>query len=634
MKIKCVTALLFYICAQNFLLSQNHKFLTRPSFDEADLKKEHSTIEKNAPAEIMYNSVRYNIRDLSAEKTFFSKIKIYDKKRSEEWLNIEIPVMTGEKLDDFEVNVYNYKDGKVEKITTKKNDQLKENFIKGIKFYKLAIPNILDGSVIEYSYKLTTGMLNMTYYLQYNIPVVYQEYSLEAPDALSYQFDNSGGFVKPKYYISTSENRSLQSYNIYRFGFENIKSIQDENYVKNIDRYRNKVKPELKRFLTVSMPENWSKVAERFNENENFGGFLKGNVKDIVPENIRTFYNPLERANKIFDFVKSEYRWNKYPGTAATQSFKQLVKSKSGNAAEINLLLVSLFRNAGLNANPFLISTVDNGILNIFSPNINNLNFVIASVKINDAIYLYDATSFNSKVNMLPERDWNDFGILFEGKKGTDVSFSNTNVSKKNFEIKANLNVENSSIDGTFKKQETGLYAIESYDSYDLNKEKYNQTFKTQFNSDMQGVDSKLLSNGDFQSEMKFSSGTGIDIVGRKIIVNPLLFLNAENEKFDQATERKNQIDFISGFTREKKVEIMIPEGYTVSEAPKPRKISTDDKEINYEYAVNVLNNKITVTSKVDVASQNYPKEYYPIFKQIWKVISDSENQVMSLIKK
>jgi ribosomal protein L13 len=66
-----------------------HKFLSPPVFDEADLKKPNSLIEKEAPAEILYNSVRYHItNDNSLEKECYSKIKIYDKKRSEDWLNV------------------------------------------------------------------------------------------------------------------------------------------------------------------------------------------------------------------------------------------------------------------------------------------------------------------------------------------------------------------------------------------------------------------------------------------------------------------------------------------------------------------------------------------------------------------
>lgn len=626
-----------FLLITNLCFSQEHKFLAYPKFDEGDLKKPHSLIEASAPAEILYNSVRYNIKDISCEKTIYSKIKIYDKKRSDEWLNIEIPVMSGEMMSDFEVNVYNYQDNKINKITINKKDQLKENVVKGLKFYKLAIPNISDGSVIEYSYKLTIGIFNLNYYLEYSIPVVYQEYSLEAPDKIDYSFNSVGNLIRPQYRVSTMENRLAVGYNIYRFGFDNMKSIQKENHLKNNDRYRAYIRPELKKYsvgyFTYESSGSWNKIAERLKENENFGGYLKSNIKDVIPENIRTYYLPLERASKIFDFVKNNYKWNKQFGIISSQNLKQFIKLKSGNSADVNLTLVALLRHAGLEAHPFLISTVDNGILNIFSPNLNNLNHVLASVKINNQLYFYDATSFNSRVNIMPERDWNDFGILIENDKATDVSFSNTNISKKNLTVKADIDINNTEIKGTFIKNENGLYAIEAYDEYDINRDKYNQNFKSEFSADIKEIESKLLDNGEFESQMKFSSSTLMDVVGDKIILNPLLFLNVGNEVFDQKEERKNQIDFISAFTREKRVEITIPDGYKVSSLPKPKKIVTDDKEISYTYKVEFVDHKISVLSKVDVLSQNYPKEYYTSFKHIWKVISESESQVVSLIK-
>lgn len=133
---------------------------------------------------------------------------------------------------------------------------------------------------------------------------------------------------------------------------------------------------------------------------------------------------------------------------------------------------------------------------------------------------------------------------------------------------------------------------------------------------------------------MKFSSNNLIDNVGKKKIFNPLLFLNQSSNDFNDTEERKYMINFVSPYTRTKKVEIEIPEGYMVADLPKSKKITTDDKEISYSYVVENKDNKITVTSEVKIASADYPKEYYPAFKQIWKVISDSESQVMSLIKK
>lgn len=633
--------LLLLTFVANLIFSQEHKFLDYPKFNEADLKKTNSQIEKNAPAEILYNSLSIDLSPSNQyfyQKKYFSKIKIYDKKRSEEWLNLNIPVASGESLNDFEVIVYNYKNNSVERTIINKQDQLKENLVKGLKFYKLAIPNILDGSVIEYHYRIeTSNVFNLTYYLQYNIPVIYQEYIFEYPESLTYTFNSTGNSLAPKYNMSKSLSRLGVNMNMYKFGYENVSSVQKENFVKGSDRDRAKIKPELKKYAAkyflFESSDKWNKLAEKLKYSDNFGGFLETGVRDIVPEDIKKTIDPLERANKVFDFVKNNYKWNKNFGIIASQSLRQFVKSKSGNSADINLLLTALLKDVKLEANPVLISTVENGVLNVFTPNLNNVNMVLASIKIKDQLYFYDATSFASKVNILPERDWNDFGILLEDDKATDFSFSNTNISKKELFVKADIDVQNSEIKGNISQIETGLYAIEAYDNFDDNHDKYNQAFKTDFAVNAKDIESKLLPDGGFESKMKFSSSNLMDIVGDKIILNPILFLNTRNESFDQKEERKNQIDFISAFTKEKKVELTIPDGYKVTDLPKPKKIVTDDKEISYTYKVEILNNKILVNSKVDVLSQNYPKEYYTFFKQIWKIMNESENQVISLIK-
>ncbi|MBD8081216.1 transglutaminase domain-containing protein [Chryseobacterium caseinilyticum] len=626
------------ILCSNLYFSQ-HNFLEYPTISENEVTKSKSVIDQSAPAEILYNSVRYNIEGLSAEKTYFSKIKIFDRKRSERWLNIEIPVMTGEHLSAFVVNVYSYKNGKVGKVSYNKKEQLKENVVKGLRFYKMAIPDVADGDVIEYSYKLDTGIFNLSHYLEHDIPVVYQEYNLEYPDDIIYSFNSAGSIVKPLHHVSKTDNRLGKRYLIERFAFTDMKPVKEEKFVKNIDRFRKRIKPELQKYTfgnySYEFARTWNKIAKNLDENDHFGGFLKSSVKDVLPEEIKKTISKTDRADKIFNYVKGNFKWTNDKGVITSQSLRQVVKTKSGNAAEINLLLVSLLRNAGIEANPLLISTVDNGILNIVLPNINNLNFVLASVKIDGQYYFYDATSPNSKANLLPERDWNDFGILFESDKGTDISFSNTNLSKKELLVKAKLDLESSHITGDFSHIENGMYAIESYDDYEYNPLKYNESFETDFNIRIKNVETKKTTDGEMHSKMTFTDNGNIDVVGSKIILNPLLFLKVQNHGFDQTDERMNSIDFISPCHHKKSIEIEIPAGYKVAEMPKPKTTRTDDDELSYKYTCEIVkDNIIRVTSEVKVASGTYPKEYYPFFKHVYKLISDTENQVISLTKK
>jgi hypothetical protein len=54
-------------------------------------------------------------------------------------------------------------------------------------------------------------------------------------------------------------------------------------------------------------------------------------------------------------------------------------KDKTGNVAEINLMLTAMLRYAGLNANPVLVSTRSNGIA--MFPNRTAFNYVMQPLK-------------------------------------------------------------------------------------------------------------------------------------------------------------------------------------------------------------------------------------------------------------
>lgn len=622
-----------------FVFSQDHKFLNYPAYNENDLKKEYSLIEKDAPAEILYNSVDHYINTNGrVDSEYHTKVKIYDKSNAQEWLNLEIPKIDGDYISKFEVTISNYVNGKLEKITINKRENLVEKLTNGIKVYKLALPNVTDGAVIEYHYKKSTYQYgNLNQQLEYTIPVVYEEYSISYPAVVHLDFNKTGRIMMPKYQASYLDDKSTAKYQIFRFGYENIKSFRNENFLKSTERYRATLKPFVPSTLVNLYNEegnNWTVYAKTLDTNDFFGGYLRGSVKNVLPNDIKTYYDKVERCNKILKFINENITWNKNYSFLASQTVKQTLKNASGNSADINLLMVSLMREAGIEAYPMLISTTDHGILNIIKPNIGDVNFVLATAKIEGQLLMFDATSKNSTVNVLPKRDWNDFGVLINKDTATDISFENTNVSEKAMVITGTLDPSLEEVSGILTQKDTKLYAIESFDEYEYNQEKYLQALKTNFAATISDIDIKVLENHDFISSMKFKTNAQIDKIGSKIIFNPLLFLSKDELTFDQVDERKNPIDFISAFIRNKRTEIVIPDGYTVGALPKPKKLSTDDKEIDYTYTAEIQGNKLIVTSKVSVASQNYPKEYYKIFQQVWKVIQNSESQVVSLIKK
>lgn len=642
---KKILLIAFYSIGLIFIKAQKHDFLEIPKFNDADLSKQKSSLDENTPAEILYKSLHFSI-DYSTgnliKKTYY-RVKIYDKNKAEDWLNLEVPLYQSggsqEILSKMKAFTYNLENGASVATKVDKSSKYKSKESKNYSITKFAFPNVKNGSIIEYQYEVTSPFLFIIpeILIETDTPSLYTEYILDTPSHIAYNV-NYTGFLDPKYREIDERTMYGASYRTYRFGYENVKGFKTEKFVNNDRNYRTKISAELHstNFGVVKLfSSSWEQIKQRLYEDEDFGGELKKTklAKENMPSNIVGILDEIERANTIFDYVKNTFTWNKDRGIYTENGIKKMIETKIGNAAEINLFLVMMLREAGIKADPLTISTINHGLINVVSPNVSNMNFVIAAIKTKDGFHLYDATSKQSSIDQLPPRDWNQFGILMGKEKVQQLSMANNKQSFTYLTIDAKIN-DDGSISGSYSDKDTGAYAMFAKESYDDNSEKYQKQYRENFSIDFSNIDSKVLDNGDFESTMKFSSENMIDKIGKKIIINPMLFLNKTSNEFDQTEERKYPIDFISPYTRVKKVVLEIPDGYAIEEMPKSKKIVTEDKEIEYNYIIEQKGNKLEIVSTTKVASADYPKEYYPAFKQIWGVASKQENQVISLVKK
>ncbi|WP_300688170.1 DUF3857 domain-containing protein [Chryseobacterium sp.] len=624
---------------------KKYEFLNPPKFNDADLSKPKSLLDENAPAEILYKSAYFMVdaNTGNLHKKYYYRVKIYDKDKAEDWLNLEIPIFNvgtnRESLGKFKAFTYNLENGNVVPVKVEKSSQYKSKENKYVSLTKFAFPNVKNGSVLEYQYEIISPFRFTIpeVLIESDTPSLNTEYVLDAPINMSYNVNYTGEMV-PKYKEVEERNLYGAQYKTYRFAYENLKGFKTEKFVRNDRNFRTKIGAELNstNFGELKLySSSWDQIGKRLLENEDFGEQLKKTklAKENMPAGVMAMKTDLEKANAIFSYVQKTFTWNKDRGVYTDDGFKKLLETKIGNAPEINLFLVMMLREAGLKADPLVISTVENGIINLVSPNISNMNFVLAAISIDDQLHIYDATSKQSSLDEIPLKNWNQFGILVRKDKTLQIQMTNTKSSNTFLTANAKIN-EDGSISGTYLDKDTGAYAMYAKDSYDDNAEKYKKQYKENFSMDFTDINSKVLENGEFESSMKFSSMNLIDRVGKKMIINPMLFLNKSSNEFDQTEVRKYPIDFGSPITKVKKVILEIPEGYVIEEMPKEKRIVTEDKEIAYTYSVEQKGNKLEVTTTTKISSSDYPKEYYPAFKQIWGVASKFENQVISLVKK
>lgn len=643
---KKIIVLLF--CSANTILisaQKKYEFLNPPKFNEADLSKAKSLLDENAPAEILYKSAYFMVDSNTGNlhKRYFYRVKIYNKDKAEDWLNLEIPIYNvgtnRESLGKFKAFTYNLENGVTVPVKVEKSSQYKSKENKYVTLTKFAFPSVKDGSVIEYQYEIISPFRFMIpeVLIESDTPSLNTEYVFDTPINMSYNVNYTGG-ISPKY--REMEERYLYGaqYKTYRFAYENLTGFKTEKFVRNDRNFRTKISAELNstNFGELKLySSSWDQIAKRLYDSDDFGGEIKRTklARENIPAGVSEMKTDLEKANAIFSYVQKTFTWNKDKGVYTEDGIKKLLETKTGNAAEINLFLVMMLREAGLKADPLIISTVENGLINMVSPNISNMNFVLAAIDIDKQLHIYDATSKQSSLDEIPLKNWNQYGILVTKDKALQIQMSNVKSSNTYLTANAKIN-DDGSISGTYSDKDTGAYAMYAKDNYDDNAEKYKKQYKENFSMDFTDINSKVLENGDFESTMKFSSSNLIDRVGKKMIINPMLFLSKNSNEFDQTEVRKYPIDFGSPITRTKKVILEIPEGYKIEEMPKEKRIVTEDKEIAYTYSVEQKGNILEVTTTTKIGSSDYPKEYYPAFKQIWGVASKFENQVISLVKK
>ena len=406
----------------------------------------------------------------------------------------------------------------------------------------------------------------------------------------------------------------------------------------NNNNYKTGIKAELNSTLInnvfKSYATTWEDIRKRLYEHDDFGLQLnrEGVVKNLLPAEIKDLPT-LQKADAVLKFVQKNYTWNNEDEVFTDKGVKNLVSTKIGNTAEINLLLTMLLRSVGINADPVVMSTVNRGFLLSYNPSITQLNYVISSFVDNNKIYLLDGAYKHSEINMIAPKALNYYGLIMGKKDVKQIDIFYPDVSKTLLTVDANLNSDGT-IDGRFSDRDTKLYAMVVNERYVNDKDKFAKSYKDEYKFSLSNMKHSLLDNNDFETVFDFSADTFVDAIGSKLVFNPLLFLYAQNHEFKQDTERKAPLEFYSPNDRVKKVTITLPEGYAFENLPKSKKFRTEDNALQYTYLVTQNGNKLTVETTTQIDDSVFPKEYYPAFTQIFDNITKQEAQVVTAVKK
>lgn len=625
---------------------------------KSDTAANAAFIFKKATTEFKYSETN----GFTSTTVFRVKLKIY-KKEGLKWANFKIPYYIGyEKLDDEYIEIvngytYNLENDNIVKSKVTGEGKFKEQVNENWEVKSVTFPNVRVGSIIELEYKFKTQNIETLpdFQFQYNIPVNYAEYRTEIPEfyiynaiqrgyidlktdqkieATSQSFEGKVGLVSQGKTLTYSQIVTV-------YNASNVPALKEEDYVNNIDNYYGEILHELQ---MVRMPNEkpkqiattWEDVSKSIYEEEEFNTAIS--KFDYFAFDVKSLTNgvlsPEEKTIKIFNFVKNKMNWNGKFGYYPKNKMELAYKDKVGNSAEINLMLVSMLRMAGVDANPVLVSTRDNGVAPF--PNRMLFNYVISSVNIDGKIILLDATNKHSDWNVLPIRVLNATGRLIK-KDGTssEINLMPASNSREIINILVGLN-QQASVVGKIRIQYFDYNAMLFREKYNgIAEESYIEKLE-KMTTGLEIVNYNVQNNIDLElpivENYDFTSTNSVEIVGDKMYFSPFLFFATTENPFKQVT-REYPVDFVYPNQEKYNITITIPDGYVVETLPQPKAVAMPDNIANFKYNSTTIGRQIQLLYTQEINQAIIGSEYYDALKNFFKEIITKQTEKIVLKK-
>jgi len=617
----------------------------------AELEQRSHPTDTSAPAAILYKKGHtYFVLDLDGYWSMVTeveyRIKIY-KREGYKYATDKLTYYTGGKTvkaSYSDAYTYNLVDGKIERTKLKGDGEFRENIEDNYRQRIITMPNVKEGSVIEYKYTISTPYFTVfsDWLFQHEIPVNHVSYEVAIPVYFNYNRFLSG-YVK----VDQSDGKvrlgpgGRFNESVTTFTAKDVKAIKDEGYVNNIRNYTSILMHELASTHFPSGKEeyatDWGSVTKRIYDDKDFGKELGYNTyfRPDLSAITAGITSVTDKTAAIFKYVQNRMNWNGETSYYCEKGVKKAYEDKVGNSAEINLMLVAMLREAQVPAHPILVSTRSNGVA--LFPNRAAYNYVVAGVEDGKDIILLDATSKNTTPGILPMRalNWEGRMIRNDGSSVKVDLMPDTN-SRDVVSITAAIEPQGDVV-GKARVQHYEHYAYIFREKYSgMASESYIQQMEKRFGDiEITGysVEDDKNAAKPVSEIYSFALSRAAEVVGNKIYLSPMLFFADSQNPFNKET-REYPVDFGFPYQDRYVFTLTIPEGYEIESLPKPIALKMEENIGSFRYNITAKDTTIQIGISLDINYPNVSQSYYPTLRDFFMKMTDKQNEKIVLKKK
>ena len=607
------------------------------NFTPDDINIKECAFDKDADAVVLHDLAMSNYSD-SYQLVTRRKIKFKIlKEKGIERANVKIRYYSDrdfEFISNIEAVILNVSEqGEMVKDKLSNKNIYKKQLNRLYSEVSFSLPNVKVGSIIEYSY--TSTMKNYgglsDWYFQTDMPVMLSSYILYILPNAEFAYTV---YKSPLFPIEVKvDPKNGKAY----YEMKNIPGLRDEVYMDAPRDYLQRVNFQFSGFTDYmgkhKVNTTWAQLAQDLSNEKMFGGQINKSLPNIGT--VKTFSDGTTSAfakmKFIHEYVRSNIVWNNIYSRYAENNIKEVWEKKKGNSAEINLLLLNLLKDAGLESYPLLVSERDNGKVDTTYPFLDQFNKVVAYVVIDGNQYILDGTDRQTPSHLIPFALLNTKGFIVDRKKKGFITIADT--KSKNFSV---IKI-NGKIEATGRLN--GIANIYNYDYAKINKKEQYISGKSKYEEDFTKpygdfkIDSftvKGLDSDSLPMEHQFILNNDLNKSGAYLLLPYNFFTGYDKNPFI-SDNRFTNIDFGSRRSCVVKEEYTLPDNLQIESLPKKIKMTTPENSMSVYREVELKEKNVEINMIIEINKTIYTADEYDVVKEFYKRMFDLLNEPIVL---
>ena len=616
--------------------------------------------DESAPAVVLYESTRVWYDILTGKFKVYTEVKTRIKilkPEGKEYADVEIPYIYNEQDKSFREDIsglkawaYNLENGKMVKTKMENNSISRERVDKAHMLLKFSIPQVKEGTVVEYQYKKESDYYFHidTWVAQSDIPVAYTSYNLFIPEYFNFNVEETG-LVETENKVSEEGIRFISAGGQalvcngtrYEFVGRDLPAMKADSYVLCPLDYCKKVTAEIRGLevpgeLYENFTTSWEEIGRRLMGDEDFGKRIKraSPIKDLVASSgVEKETDVVKKMAAVYTALKSRLKWDGNYKMYA-ESASKTIKDGAGSNADLNFILLSAYREAGLDARPVVMSRRTKGRLPLTHPSLNKLNTFVVGVVDGETVHFIDASVEDGYIDVLPSSLLTESGlILSDDGTGKWLNLQSLDPSKANVIVEGTLEADGI-IKGTCNSQMRGNLAASLKSEFREADDSLSYVNKLAERDGITISEYVIEDRETFQpvATERFSFSKKVEADGSHIYLNPFVIPLMKESPF-KAVTRVLPVEYPYKHSITMVTTLHLPEGYVVEEMPKPLNLVTDDKMLSVRINYVLQGEALVVQCRFVVNKTLFLTDEYDVLRQIYDSIVEKNNEMVVLKK-